>query len=92
MLLQKAVASPLLSAGGTYTFEFGEFVNLVSAAVSFAELFAVNTVYGVSWAITNNNTVVVTVKTQPLNAPGAWANPGAVTLSNFNLTAIVDGE
>jgi hypothetical protein len=92
MLLQKMTPlTGLVLTAGDWVQEFGEFANLVSAAVSFTEPFTTNVAYGVSWAISGNR-LTVTVKTQPLNAPGAWANPGSVTVTSLVLTMLVDGE
>jgi len=91
MLLQKTVTGPTLSSGA-FTQEFGEFVNIVSAMVMVTNPFTSSYELAVTWAITNNNTLVVTTKLQNLGSPGGWSNAASGDVNTCIYTMIVDGE
>jgi hypothetical protein len=97
MLLQKTVTLGSSSGqtglgSGAFTQEFGEFVNIVSALVTIANPFKSSYEVACSWAITNNNTLVVTVDKENIGSPGAWVNATTSDVQGCICTMTVDGE
>jgi hypothetical protein len=96
MLLQKTVGDGITGgptlASGAFTQGFGEFAKIVSAAVKVTNPFTSAYELGVSWAVANNNTLVVTSKLQNLGSPTTWANAITTDVQACIYTMIVDGE
>lgn len=78
---------------GTITVTFGQFEVISSASVSFDDPFKNGWAFAASRVITaDTNKVIVTIKKQNLETPGAWAAAVAGDLTGVVLTIIAEGE